>query len=82
MYKSDMAPYINNLRDIRSLSMPVFEPSVQDRQSKIQSELLSRFDACCVENERLARTRDELLPLLMSGKLCVKDAEAVACEVL
>lgn len=81
MYKSDMAPYIN-LRDIRSLSMPVFEPSVQHRQSKVQSELLDQFDACCIENERLARTRDELLPLLMSGKLCVKDAEAVASEVL
>ncbi len=34
------------------------------------------------ENERLARTRDELLPLLMSGKLRVKDAEAFAVEVL
>ncbi|BBZ54300.1 restriction endonuclease subunit S [Mycolicibacterium phocaicum] len=34
------------------------------------------------ENERLARTRDELLPLLMSRKLRVKDAEAFAVEVL
>lgn len=34
------------------------------------------------ESDDLARTRDELLPLLMSGKLCVKDAEAVASEVL
>jgi type I restriction enzyme S subunit len=81
MYKSDMAPYIN-LRDIRSLSMPVFDPSVQHRQSKLQSGLLDRFDACCVENESLARTRDELLPLLMSGKLSVKAAETVASEVL
>lgn len=81
MYKSDMAPYIN-LRDIRSLSMPIFEPSVQHRQSKLQRGLLDRFDACCVENERLARTRDELLPLLMSGKLGVKAAETVASEVL
>lgn len=34
------------------------------------------------ESARLARTRDELLPLLMSGKLRVKDAEAIASEVL
>ncbi len=34
------------------------------------------------ESRLLARTRDELLPLLMSGKLRVKDAEAVASEVL
>jgi type I restriction enzyme, S subunit len=38
--------------------------------------------ASTIENERLARTRDELLPLLMSGKLGVKDAETVASEVL
>ncbi|HTQ18315.1 restriction endonuclease subunit S [Mycobacterium sp.] len=34
------------------------------------------------ESEDLARTRDELLPLLMSGKLRVKDAEAVAAAAL
>ncbi len=81
MYKSDMAPYIN-LRDIRSLSMPVLEPAAQRRQSELQGALLARFDACCVENERLARARDELLPLLMSGRLRVKDAEAVASELV
>uniref|UniRef100_UPI00389AC0E7 hypothetical protein n=1 Tax=Mycobacterium sp. HUMS_1102779 TaxID=3383487 RepID=UPI00389AC0E7 len=34
------------------------------------------------ESAGLVRARDELLPLLMSGKLRVKDAEAVASEVL
>ncbi|WP_368615096.1 restriction endonuclease subunit S [Mycobacteroides abscessus] len=34
------------------------------------------------ESLRLVQTRDELLPLLMSGKLCVKDAESVVSEVL
>jgi type I restriction enzyme S subunit len=33
------------------------------------------------ESEVLANTRDELLPLLMSGKLRVKDAEKLAEEV-
>lgn len=34
------------------------------------------------ENERLAATRDELLPLLMSGKVRVNDAEKVVEDVL
>lgn len=34
------------------------------------------------ENVSLARTRDELLPLLMSGKVGVKDAERAAEDVL
>ncbi|MBF6253126.1 restriction endonuclease subunit S [Nocardia farcinica] len=33
------------------------------------------------ENSALAKTRDELLPLLMSGKLRVKDAEKVVEEI-
>ena len=33
------------------------------------------------ENQTLARTRDELLPLLMSGKITVRDAEEAAAEV-
>jgi len=32
------------------------------------------------ESARLASTRDELLPLLMSGKIRVKDAEKVVEE--
>jgi type I restriction enzyme S subunit len=33
------------------------------------------------QSQRLARARDELLPLLMSEKLRVRDAEAVVSEV-
>jgi type I restriction enzyme S subunit len=81
MYKSDMAPYIS-LRDIRSLVVPL--PSIEGQRSigDVQRNLLAAFDASRVENERLARTRDELLPLLMSGKVRVKDAEALASEVV
>jgi type I restriction enzyme S subunit len=35
-----------------------------------------------MENLRLIRTRDELLPLLMSGKIRVKDAEVRASKVV
>ncbi len=38
--------------------------------------------ALMAASEALARTRDELLPLLMSGKLCVKDATTVVSEML
>jgi len=34
------------------------------------------------ESDRLAETRDQLLPLLMSGKVRVRDAERVASDVL
>lgn len=33
------------------------------------------------ENQALTRTRDELLPLLMSGKITVRDAEEASAEV-
>lgn len=81
MYKSDMAPYIN-LRDIRSLSVPMPDLAEQQQRGEEQLALLNQFDANGVENESLARTRDELLPLLMSGKIRVKDAEATVSEVL
>ena len=44
--------------------------------------LRSRMTSVVAESAALARTRDELLPLLMSGKLTVKDAEKRAEEVL
>jgi type I restriction enzyme S subunit len=75
MHKSDMAPYIS-LRDIRSLSLSLPSIEEQRRQGEVQLGLLAAFDANRAENEALARTRDQLLPLLMSGKIRVEDAEA------
>ena len=40
--------------------------------------LLKRAQAAQKENQVLARTRDELLPLLMSGRITVGEAENVA----
>ena len=42
--------------------------------------LLKRAQAAQKENEVLARTRDELLPLLMSGRITVGEAEDAADE--
>ena len=39
------------------------------------------IECCTQENQTLARTRDELLPLLMSGKIMVRDAEEASAEV-
>lgn len=46
------------------------------------SEIHERGRAAGVESASLARTRDELLPLLMSGKITVKDAEAVVSDAV
>ena len=44
--------------------------------------LMERVHALQRENQHLAATRDELLPLLMSGKITVKDAEKTVEEVV
>lgn len=46
------------------------------------SVLFDRIACADAENEQLAKTRDGLLPLLMSGKLRVKDAEKRVGEVV
>lgn len=81
MYKSDMAPYVN-LQDIRSLSIPLPSMDVQAEIGRQQSDLRGMIERLQLENRRLTLTRDALLPLLMSGKLRVKDAEElVSCQV-
>lgn len=72
MYKSDMAPYIN-LQDIRSLQVPLPAMTRQREIGEQQRGLMGLRHRLSAESERLAATRDELLPLLMSGKLRVND---------
>lgn len=52
------------------------DSSVREVVSSVEGSLRSALD----ESALLARTRDELLPLLMSGKITVKDAEAVVSD--
>lgn len=77
MYKSDMAPYVN-LKDIQSMSLPV-PSSITDQCRIADAQVMLEGVAHCADREYrvLATTRDELLPLLMSGKVRVKDAEKV-----
>lgn len=59
------------------LAFPNFgSGSISETESKI-GPLLESVSAAVIENAKLAATRDALLPQLMSGKLRVKEAEAV-----
>lgn len=61
---------------------PIPDKSEIDRLDDFMTGLWGSALAAEQETLRLARTRDELLPLLMSGKVRVKDAEALAAEVV
>lgn len=64
------------------LDSPVAWPEISDRLNDAGSALWERALAAEQENLCLAATRDELLPLLMSGKIAVKDAEKAVEEVV
>jgi type I restriction enzyme S subunit len=81
MFKSDMAPYIN-LMDVQSMAIPLAPLADQRRIGEAQSALEHAAHAVLHENSVLAEIRDELLPLLMSGRVRVRDAERMAGEVL
>ena len=49
-------------------------------ESQMLESLTLRFESLVVENQALVRTRDELLPLLMSGRITVGEAEDAADE--
>lgn len=68
----------------RHLDEPVRIPS-PDEVARIGDVMTSLWDlalAVEVENLELARTRDELLPLLMSGRVTVRDAERTVSNVV
>ncbi|OHU31265.1 hypothetical protein BKG76_06275 [Mycobacteroides franklinii] len=62
--------------------IPDLSPAQWDRFEDIAFSVRERAHSARVEARKLAQTRDELLPLLMSGKLRVKDAETIVAEVL
>lgn len=68
----------------RAYAIPASLPSREDLNAFERSAepLLTRAAAARKENQRLAATRDELLPLLMSGKITIKDAEKTVEEVV
>lgn len=68
----------------RAYAIPVVLPSPERLRTfeLCTASLVERAAAANDENLRLAATRDELLPLLMSGKITVKDAEKTVEEVV
>lgn len=68
----------------RHLDEPVElpQPGVVAALDPAMGGLWDRALAAEIENERVAATRDELLPLLMSGRIRVKDATRVVEEVV
>lgn len=60
----------------------VASPEVLRAFGEVTNTLIERIEANKCENANLARTRDLLLPKLMSGEIRVKDAEKAVGEVL
>lgn len=64
----------------------ILVPTVDDSKAAWLEGQLAALEAhiaaIILENGRLTQTRDELLPLLMSGKVRVRDAERVVSEAL
>jgi type I restriction enzyme S subunit len=52
------------------------EPQVISTAAAITSPMRLQYWALRAENEHLTRTRDELLPLLMSGRISVVEVAA------
>lgn len=63
---------------------PLHRPEAKElvRFESLSSALMKRVKAAVDESRKLSATRDELLPLLMSGKVRVRDAEKVVEEVV
>lgn len=66
-----------NKADLERSEVLVPERSLLDEFERVAEPLLGEIVALAVENRALASTRSELLPLLMSGKVRVRDAEKV-----
>ena len=69
-----------SMGNLKKLVLSVPSESTRFDMTAVNFAAISR--AVSDENDSLVRTRDELLPLVMSGKVRVKDAEALAAEVV
>jgi type I restriction enzyme, S subunit len=80
---SDKATAMGHIQR-RHLDEPTVIPpeSEVEKLNGVMAGLWSRALAAERENLSLACTRDELLPLLMSGKVRVREAEAVVSEAM
>ncbi|NEE04615.1 restriction endonuclease subunit S [Phytoactinopolyspora halotolerans] len=70
-----------NKKQLEAIRVPFVIESMANELEEMLFAIEGRISAAIAENGLLAATRDELLPLLMSGKVRVKDAEKVVEEV-
>ena len=63
-----------------SLSVAVPPKSIRVQASRLFDELDASIEVLATENQQLRQARDELLPLLMSGKIRVREAEELVKE--
>ena len=64
--------------DLKEIAVPWLSESALTEYRQLADALLKKATALRNENQVLARTRDELLPLLMSGRITVGEAEEAA----
>ncbi|PAT07752.1 restriction endonuclease subunit S [Corynebacterium hadale] len=64
--------------DLKEIAVPWPPESALTEYRQLADVLLKKATALRNENQVLARTRDELLPLLMSGRITVGEAEEAA----
>ncbi|WP_164743298.1 restriction endonuclease subunit S [Brevibacterium aurantiacum] len=68
--------------DVAGYQLAEVEDERLNRFGELSISLLERVRTAVAESQGLAHTRDELLPLLMSGKITVKDAENVVSDAV
>lgn len=69
-------------KQLDGIRVPAIRKDCQEQLEAQLSGIERRIAAALRENRILAATRDELLPLLMSGRIRVRDAEKVVEEVV
>jgi type I restriction enzyme S subunit len=71
-----------NSTQVNSLTTLVAPPEVTSAFDQIAEPMIARILANCNEAQTLAKTRDFLLPKLISGEVRIKEAERIAETVL
>lgn len=70
-----------NVKDIPKIRLPESTNHEHHTFGEIVGPILRLVDALSMENNELIRARNELLPLLMSGKIRVREAEEVVSSL-
>ena len=67
---------------VKAMQFPTVPEASAGEVEQLLASIHQRALSAEAESEVISRTRDELLPLLMNGRITVKDAERAAEDVL